>query len=79
MVRLFFDRVRDNVSRRLLSVCWATLNPVWIIDPDQEEVTVYRFDQDPAEPVKKPRQPGALSSPLMPGIRIALPDIFRRG
>ena len=26
---------------------------LWIIDPDQKKVTVYRFDQDPTEPVAK--------------------------
>jgi Uma2 family endonuclease len=55
------------------------IKELWIIDPDREEATVYRFDQDPAEPVKKLREHGALSSPLLPGLRIALQDIFRRG
>jgi len=55
------------------------IKDLWIIDPDQEEVTVYRFDQDPAEPVKKLRQEAALTSPLLPGLKIVLPDIFRRG
>jgi Uma2 family endonuclease len=55
------------------------IKELWIIDPDQEEVTVYRFDQDPAEPVKKLRQEAALTSPLLPGLKIVLPDIFRRG
>jgi Uma2 family endonuclease len=52
---------------------------LWIIDPDQKEMTVYRFDQDPTEPVAKFSDQGDVSSPLLPGLAIALRDIFRRG
>jgi len=52
---------------------------LWIIDPDQKEVTVYRFDQDPTEPVAKISGQGDASSPFLPGLTIALQDIFRRG
>jgi Uma2 family endonuclease len=52
---------------------------LWIIDPDQKEVTVYRFDQDATEPVAKISGQGDVSSPLLPGLTIALQDIFRRG
>jgi len=55
------------------------IKELWIIDPDLEEIAFYRFDEDPAEPVNKLRQQGTASSPLLPGIRIALQDIFRRG
>jgi Uma2 family endonuclease len=52
---------------------------LWIIDPDQKEVTVYRFDQDPTEPVAKISGQGDVSSPLLPGLTIPPQDIFRRG
>lgn len=52
---------------------------LWIIDPDQNEVIVYRFDQDPSEPVAKLRGHGDVSSPLLPGLMIALQNVFRRG
>jgi len=52
---------------------------LWIIDPDQRDVTVYRFDQDPTDPVATLSGQGEVSSPLLPGLTIALPDIFRRG
>ncbi len=55
------------------------IKELWIIDPELEEVAVYRFDQDPAEPVRKLRGQQMLGSPLLPRMRIALPDLFRRG
>jgi Uma2 family endonuclease len=55
------------------------IKELWMIDPDQGEVTVYRFDRDPADPVNKLSELEAISSPLLPGFRIALPVLFRRG
>jgi Uma2 family endonuclease len=52
---------------------------LWIIDPDQREVVLYRFDQDPIEPVAKLRGQEEVKSPLLPGLAIPLPEIFRRG
>jgi Uma2 family endonuclease len=52
---------------------------LWITDPDQSGVTVYRFDQDPTDPVATLSGQGEVSSPLLPGLTIALADIFRRG
>jgi Uma2 family endonuclease len=55
------------------------IKELWIIDPDQKDVIVYRFDQDPADPVEKISGQGEVSSPLLPGLKISLQDIFRRG
>ena len=44
---------------------------LWIIDPDQKNVTIYRFDQDPNDPVAKLTERGDVSSPLLPGLTIA--------
>jgi Uma2 family endonuclease len=52
---------------------------LWIIDPDQREIVLYRFDQDPIEPVAKLRGQEEVKSPLLPGLAIPLPEIFRRG
>ena len=52
---------------------------LWIIDPDQKELALYRFDQDPIEPMAKLGGQEEVSSPLLPGLAIRLPDIFRRG
>ena len=52
---------------------------LWIIDPDKKEVAIYRFDQDPTDPVATLSGEMEVSSPLLPGLAIALPDIFRRG
>jgi Uma2 family endonuclease len=54
------------------------IKELWIIDPDQEEVAIYRFDQHPADSVEQLSQ-GEVSSPLLPGFKIALPEVFRRG
>jgi Uma2 family endonuclease len=55
------------------------IKELWIIDPDQKDVTVYRFDQDRTDPVAKLSGPEQVTSPLLPGLRIALQDIFRHG
>ena len=52
---------------------------LWIIDPDQEEVTIYRFDQHPADLVEKLSGQGEVSSPLLPGLKMALAEVFRLG
>ena len=52
---------------------------LWIIDPEQKEVAVYRFDQDPAEPVAKLGGQEQISSPLLPSLAIRLSEIFRPG
>jgi Uma2 family endonuclease len=52
---------------------------LWIIDPEPKEVVVYRFDQDPIEPVVKLSGQEEISSPLLPGLAIRLSEIFRPG
>lgn len=52
---------------------------LWIIDPEQKEVLLYRFDQDPIEAVAKLGRQQEINSPLLPGLAIPLPAIFRRG
>ena len=55
------------------------IKELWIIDPDQKDVAVYRFDQDPTDPVAKLAGPVEASSPLTPRLKIALQEIFRHG
>lgn len=46
----------------------------WIVDPDENYILVYRFSES-AEPRKL--LPGdVLTTPLLPGLRIALDDLF---
>jgi Uma2 family endonuclease len=52
---------------------------LWIIDPEPKDLTVYRFDQDPTEPVMKGSKHEEVTSPLLPGIVIGLAEIFRAG
>jgi Uma2 family endonuclease len=55
------------------------IKELWIIDPDQKEVTIYRFDQHPADSVEQFSGQGEVSSPLLPGFKMALTEVFRRG
>ena len=55
------------------------IKELWIIDPDQKDVAVYRFDQDPTDPVAKLTGPVEASSPLLPGLKIALQEVFCHG
>ena len=55
------------------------IKELWIIDPDPKDVAVYRFDQDVTNPLAKLSGQDEVSSPLLPGLKIALHDIFRRG
>jgi Uma2 family endonuclease len=55
------------------------LKELWIIDPEVQEVVVYRFDSDPIEPVAKLSGEQEISSPLLPGLAIRLPEVLRPG
>ena len=55
------------------------IRELWIVDPDQKDVTVYRFDQDATNPAAKLSGLEELSSPLLPGFQFALENLFRRG
>jgi Uma2 family endonuclease len=52
---------------------------LWIIDPEGQEVIVYRFDSDPIEPIAKLSGEQRISSPLLPGLAIPLPEVLRPG
>jgi Uma2 family endonuclease len=52
---------------------------LWIIDPDQEKIDVYHFDQDPSEPVAIVGGQQQIGSPLLPGLTIQIREIFRHG
>jgi len=52
---------------------------LWIVDPDQEKIDVYRFDQDTSEPVAIVGGQQEIGSPLLPGLSIQTAEVFRRG
>ena len=52
---------------------------LWIVDPDQEKIDVYRFDQDTSESVAIVGGQQEISSPLLPGLTIQTAEVFRRG
>ena len=71
-------RKLDLVNKKRIYVRMG-VKELWIIDPDQKEAMLYRFDQDPIEPVAKLSGQEEVNSPLLPGLAIPLPEIFRRG
>ena len=50
---------------------------LWIIDPDPQTVTVYRFAEDAEHPVMVKRATETLGSPLLPGLAVDLNRVFR--
>ena len=51
---------------------------LWIIDPEPREVLVYRFESGAGEPATRFNQSDAVTSPLLPGLVIALDEVFRK-
>jgi Uma2 family endonuclease len=51
---------------------------LWLVDPDASEITVYRFEESPDEPVAVLGRRQTLKTPLLPGLKIRVADVFRR-
>jgi len=51
---------------------------LWIVDPSLKAVTVFRLQQDPAEPTGVYGLRDALRSPCLPGFKLRVRDIFRQ-
>ncbi len=50
---------------------------MWVVAPETRTVEVYRFRDDTAAPVATVGVDGTLSSPIFPGLTLAVADIFR--
>jgi Uma2 family endonuclease len=50
---------------------------LWIIDPEVSTVAVYRFEQNPADPVHVWTEADIATTPLLPGFSIRVASIFR--
>jgi Uma2 family endonuclease len=51
---------------------------LWIIDPEPVEILVYRFEENAAEPVDRWHRSDSAASPLLPGLKIELEEVFRQ-
>jgi Uma2 family endonuclease len=51
---------------------------LWIIDPEPREVVVYQFAENAAEPVDRWQRSDTAASPLLPGLKIELEEVFRQ-
>jgi Uma2 family endonuclease len=51
---------------------------LWIIDPEPREVVVYQFAKNAAEPVDRWHRSDTAASPLLPGLKIELEEVFRQ-
>jgi Uma2 family endonuclease len=49
---------------------------LWIIDPEPREVLVYRFGSGAGEPAERFQQSDTVTSPLLPGLVVALEEVF---
>jgi len=80
VVEILSPKTRDlDLVNKKRIYARAGVKELWIIDPDQKELIVYRFDRDPAEPLAILSGQEIISSPLLPGFAIRLPEIFRHG
>jgi len=76
---LSFKTRQLNLINKKRTYARMGVKELWIIDPEPKELTVYRFDQDPSEPVMKHSEHEEVTSPLLSGIVIGLAEIFRAG
>jgi len=51
---------------------------LWIIDPEPQTVTIYRFEKSPSEAVAIFAADENLTSPMFPGLEIDLKRVFRK-
>jgi len=51
---------------------------LWIIDPEPREVVVYRFGSSAGEPAERFHQSDTVTSSLLPGLVVALEEVFRQ-
>lgn len=49
---------------------------LWLVDKERKEVVVYRFAEDISEPVATVRSRQKLTTPLLPGLKLALAEVF---
>jgi len=49
---------------------------LWLVDRERKEVVVYRFAEDISEPVATVRGKQKLSTPLLPGLKLSLAEVF---
>jgi Uma2 family endonuclease len=48
----------------------------WIVDPDNEEVAVYRLQEDAERPERTYDKGATVETALLPGLKVALAEIF---
>jgi Uma2 family endonuclease len=51
---------------------------LWIVDPEPREVLVYRFESGSGETAERFYQSDTVTSPLLPGLVVALEEVFRQ-
>jgi Uma2 family endonuclease len=56
----------------------ASVDELWIVDPEGEEVRVYHLREDPDRPKVVLRSGDVLKTSLLPGFEITVQKIFRR-
>jgi len=49
---------------------------LWLVDKEKKEVAVYRFAESIQEPVATVRGRQKLTTPLLPGLKLALAEVF---
>jgi len=67
--RLDLDNKRKMYARH-------GVTELWIIDPEPRRILVYRFKENPAEPVEVRSEGDLIESALFPGLRIDTREIF---
>jgi Uma2 family endonuclease len=51
---------------------------LWIINPDQRAILIYRPEEDPANPVATHQEGDEIECPLFPGLRVDTVEVFAR-
>jgi Uma2 family endonuclease len=71
----------EKLDRGAKRVVYARsgVEELWLVDREKREVAVYRFADSVNEPVAVIRGRQRLTTPLLPGFKLPLADIFRAG
>lgn len=67
---------RLDKGQKLRVYARSGVKELWLVDKERKEVAVYRFAEDISEPVVTVRGRQKLATPLLPGLKLALAEVF---
>jgi len=65
-------------KRKRVIYARAGVKEMWLIDPVLQQIHVYDFDRNPAKAVQLVEDDEDFTTPLLPGLKVSAPEVFKR-